>query len=44
MEILEKRSKAIVLADGGANYFFKTKFRDSAKLKGIVGDLDSIDK
>ena len=44
MEILEKQSKAIVLADGGANHFFKSNFKDSTKLKGIVGDLDSIEK
>ena len=32
----------IVLADGGANRFFKTQFRDSANVKAVVGDFDSI--
>ena len=32
----------VVLADGGANHFFDTEFRDSEKVRAVVGDFDCI--
>ena len=32
-----------MLADGGANYLFKSKWKDSEKVRVIVGDLDSVE-
>lgn len=32
----------IVLADGGANRFYDSPFKDSDKVRAIVGDFDSL--
>lgn len=32
----------VILADGGANHFHDTEYRDSEKVKAIVGDFDCI--
>lgn len=34
--------KHIIIADGGANKLFETPFRDSDKIRAIVGDFDSL--
>ena len=32
----------IVLADGGANRFYETPFRNNPKVRAVVGDFDSL--
>lgn len=32
----------VILADGGANKFYNTPFRENEKIRFIVGDLDSL--
>lgn len=32
-----------MLADGGANYIFRSKWKNSEKIRVIVGDLDSVE-
>ena len=32
----------IVLADGGANRFYEGQFRNSEKVRAIIGDFDTI--
>ena len=32
----------VVLADGGANHFYESDFRDSDKVRAVVGDFDCI--
>lgn len=42
---LEKGLKAcqnVVIADGGANRLYETRFRETDKVRAIVGDFDSI--
>lgn len=31
-----------VLADGGANHFYESEFRESDKVRALVGDFDAI--
>ena len=42
MNILSKASSNILLADGGANTFYRLGLQDHHKIRAIVGDLDSI--
>ena len=32
----------VILADGGANRFFHSRFKESNNVRAIVGDLDSL--
>jgi thiamine pyrophosphokinase len=36
-------SRCVILCDGGANFLYRSKHRDAANVKAIVGDLDSIE-
>jgi thiamine pyrophosphokinase len=36
-------SRHIILCDGAANHFYRSKHRNAANIRAIVGDLDSID-
>lgn len=35
-------AKNIILADGGANHFYKSKLKYNEKIRFIAGDLDSL--
>jgi thiamine pyrophosphokinase len=37
-----KVSQNLVVSDGGANRIYHSPFRNSEKIRSIVGDLDSI--
>ena len=41
LSMLVQASQNIILADGGCNHFYESKYRDCDKLRVIVGDLDS---
>ena len=39
---LEEKIKNVILVDGGANRVYMSSFRNSEKIKCIIGDLDSV--
>lgn len=39
---MEPKCDHIILVDGGANKFYESKYRDSKKIRCVIGDLDSI--
>ena len=42
LEICLPHCQNLILADGGANKFFNTSFKDNTKVRSIVGDFDSL--
>ncbi len=42
MHTLEEKIKNVILVDGGANRVYRSSFRNSNKIKCIIGDLDSV--
>lgn len=34
----------VIMVDGGANFVYRSKHKDSHKIVSIVGDLDSLDE
>ena len=44
LTILCSAAQNIILADGGANTFYKMGFKDHPKVRSVVGDLDSINQ
>lgn len=41
-ETIEPKCENIILVDGGSNRFHESKYRDSKKVRCIIGDLDGI--
>lgn len=42
LDFFVKAAHHIILCDGGANFFYKTQYKDAANIIGVVGDMDSI--
>jgi thiamine pyrophosphokinase len=43
MDFFVANAKQIILCDGAANLFYRSKHRNAANIRAIVGDLDSIE-
>lgn len=41
-EAIEPKCENIILVDGGSNRFYESKYRNSNKIRCIIGDLDGI--
>ena len=42
LDILEAKCEHMILVDGGANRIYQSKFRDSKKIRCVIGDFDGV--
>jgi thiamine pyrophosphokinase len=42
LDILEAKCEYMILVDGGANRIYQSKFRDSKKIRCMIGDFDGV--
>jgi hypothetical protein len=42
LDILEAKCENLILVDGGANHVYASKFKDSKKIRCIIGDFDGV--